>query len=117
MLKGQLYVPSANWILLIGCVLVILVFRESTRMEAAYGLAINISFIVTTPLMTVFLLQKRVPKMLALCFLVFYLIIEITFFIGNISKFVQGGWLKFLITAVLLTVLLCWWWDRKKKKW
>src|SRR3546814_681159 len=84
-------------------------------MESAYGLAINISFIVTTTLMTVFLLQKRVPKMLALCFLVFYLIIEITFFIGNISKFAHGGWLTLLITAVIFTVMLCWWWARKIK--
>src|SRR5690606_11743314 len=75
MIKGQLYVPSANWILLIGCITVILVFRESARMEAAYGLAINISFIVTTVLMTVFLLQKHVSKFIALGFLIFYLLI------------------------------------------
>jgi len=115
MLKGQLYVPSVNWILLIGCILVILVFRESARMEAAYGLAINISFIVTTTLMTVFLLQKRIPKVLAVCFLIFYLIIEVTFFIGNVSKFSHGGWLTLLITAVIFTVMLCWWWARKIK--
>lgn len=115
MLKGQLYVPSANWVLLIGCVLVILIFRESARMEAAYGLAINISFIVTTTLMTVFLLQKRVPKMLALSFMIIYLIIEITFFVGNVSKFSHGGWLTLLITAVVFSVMLCWWWARKIK--
>ncbi|GGC42434.1 putative potassium transport system protein kup [Parapedobacter defluvii] len=115
MLKGQLYVPSANWILLMGCVLVILVFRESARMEAAYGLAINISFIVTTLMMTVFLLQRRVSKVLAFGFLVVYLLIEIVFFVGNVSKFSHGGWLTLLITAVVFTVMLCWWWARKIK--
>lgn len=115
LLKGQLYVPSANWILLIGCVLVILVFRESARMEAAYGLAINISFIVTTTLMTVFLLQKRIPKALALSFFVIYLIIEITFFVGNVSKFSHGGWLTLLITLIVFFVMLCWWWARRIK--
>src|SRR5690606_37438150 len=115
LLKGQLYVPSANWILLIGCIIVILIFRESTRMEAAYGLAINISFIVTTLLMTVYLWQRHVPKLLVLSFLLFYLFIEITFFAGNASKFSHGGWLTLLITSLLFTVMLCWWWARKIK--
>ena len=115
MLKGQLYVPSANWILLIGCIVVILVFKESARMEAAYGLAINISFIVTTMLMTVLLLQRRVSKFIAFGFLVIYLLIEIVFFVGNVSKFTHGGWLTLLITAAVFTVMLCWWWARKIK--
>ncbi|GGG94600.1 putative potassium transport system protein kup [Parapedobacter pyrenivorans] len=115
LLKGQLYVPSANWILLIGCIIVILVFRESAKMEAAYGLAINISFIVTTVLMTVFLLQKRVPKIFAFSFLVVYLAIELTFFVGNVSKFTHGGWLTLLITAIIFSLMLCWWWARKIK--
>lgn len=115
LLKGQLYVPSANWILLIGCIVVILIFRESAKMEAAYGLAINISFMVTTVLMTVFLLQKRVPKALAIGFLAIYLVIESTFFIGNVSKFSHGGWLTLLITATIFSMMLCWWWARKIK--
>ena len=115
LLKGQLYVPSANWILFIGCIVVILIFRESAKMEAAYGLAINISFMVTTVLMTVFLLQKRVPKALAIGFLTVYLVIESTFFIGNVSKFTHGGWLTLLITATIFSMMLCWWWARKIK--
>lgn len=115
LLKGQLYVPSANWILLIGCIVVTLIFRESAKMEAAYGLAINISFMVTTVLMTVFLLQKRVPKALAIGFLAIYLVIESTFFIGNVSKFSHGGWLTLLITATIFSMMLCWWWARKIK--
>jgi len=115
LLKGQLYVPSANWILFIGCILVILVFRESAKMEAAYGLAINISFMVTTVLMTAFLLQKRVPKGLAFGFLGVYLAIEFTFFVGNVAKFTHGGWLTLLITAVVFSLMLCWWWARKIK--
>ncbi|WP_353181789.1 KUP/HAK/KT family potassium transporter [Parapedobacter lycopersici] len=115
MLKGQLYVPSANWILLIGCILVILIFGESAKMEAAYGLAINLSFIVTTVLMTVFLLHKRIPAYLSYAFLLFYLAIEISFLFGNVSKFSHGGWLTVLITALLFSVMLCWWWARKIK--
>src|SRR5690606_17591393 len=71
MLKGQLYVPSANWILLAGCVFIILIFQESARMEAAYGLAINISFLVTTVLMTVYLRNRHIPWYLCAAFLLF----------------------------------------------
>jgi K+ transporter len=115
MLKGQLYVPSANWILLIGCVFIILIFQESARMEAAYGLAINISFLVTTVLMTVYLRNRHIPLYLCAAFLLFYLFIESVFFIGNATKFSHGGWLTLLITGLLFTVMLCWWWARKIK--
>lgn len=115
LLKGQLYVPSANWILLAGCVLVVLIFRESARMEAAYGLAINISFLVTTVLMTVYLKNRHIPLYLCALFLISYLFIESVFLIGNATKFAHGGWLTLLITGLLFTVMLCWWWSRKIK--
>jgi len=115
MLKGQLYVPSANWILLVGCVFIILLFRESARMEAAYGLANNISFLVTTVLMTVYLKNKHVPLYLRAFFLLFFLFIESVFFVGNATKFTHGGWLTILITGLMFAVMGCWWWARKIK--
>ncbi len=115
LLKGQLYVPSANWILLLGCVFIVLVFQESARMEAAYGLAINISFLVTTALMTVYLRSKHIPLYLCILFLVGYLFIETVFLIGNANKFTHGGWLTILITGLMFAVMLCWWWARKIK--
>lgn len=115
MLKGQLYVPSANVILLTGCVFIILVFRESARMEAAYGLAINISFLVTTVLMTAYLRSRHIPLYLCVFFLCFYLFIETVFLLGNATKFSHGGWLTLLITALMFAVMLCWWWARKIK--
>ena len=61
--KGQLYVPSINFILYIGCMLIVAVFQHSSRMEAAYGLAINLTFITTTILMCVFLLRTYIQDM------------------------------------------------------
>lgn len=84
-------------------------------MEAAYGLAINISFLVTTVLMTVYLRNRHIPLYLCAAFLLFYLFIESVFFVGNATKFSHGGWLTLLITGLLFTVMLCWWWARKIK--
>lgn len=113
--KGQLYVPSANWMVWIGCVIIVLIFRTSANMEAAYGLAINISFLVTTVMMAVFLYRKHVPWYVIGLFLTVYLTIEITFFAGNAAKITHGGWLTVLITTFIFGVMLCWWWARKIK--
>src|SRR5690606_39120305 len=74
--KGQLYVPSINFILWIGCMVVVLIFQESRNMEAAYGLAINITFLMTTILMTGFLSKKHLPKYLVLSFFGIFLSME-----------------------------------------
>lgn len=113
--KGQLYVPSINTILWVGCMLVVLVFRESRNMEAAYGLAINITFIATTILMTVYLYRKRLPKYFVALFALVYLVVECAFLAGNVSKIAYGGWLTLLLSAVILFVMLVWWWARKIK--
>lgn len=113
--KGQLYVPSINTILWLGCMMVMLVFKESRNMEAAYGLAINITFITTTILMTVYLYRKRVPKYMVALFFVVYAFIELTFMAGNISKIANGGWLTLFLSAAILFVMLVWWWARKIK--
>lgn len=115
LIKGQLYVPSANLLLLAGCILIVLIFRESSAMEAAYGLAINISFMVTTVLVTVFLYQRHLSAYRYVPFLVFFLSLESVFFMGNVSKFAHGGWLTLLITGLLFCVMGCWWWARKIK--
>ncbi|RZK65994.1 MAG: potassium transporter Kup, partial [Pedobacter sp.] len=60
--KGQLYVPSMNWILMVGCIVVVLIFQKSVNMEAAYGLSITVAMLMTTILVSVFLMRKKVPK-------------------------------------------------------
>lgn len=113
--KGQLYVPSINLILYIGCILIVAVFQHSSRMEAAYGLAINLTFITTTILMCVFLLRVHIAKIWIVIFGVFYFTIEVVFLAGNLMKLTHGGWLTLLLASTLFTVMFAWYGARKIK--
>ena len=113
--KGQLYVPSVNAILWVGCVLVVLIFQRSANMEAAYGLAINLTFLMTTILLSVYLFRRHVPKVLIGLFLLVYLLIEGVFLAGNAAKITHGGWLTILLASMVFTVMLVWWWARRIK--
>ncbi len=106
--KGQLYVPSMNWILWAGCVLVMLIFEESTRMEAAYGLSITVTMLMTTILVAMFLKRKKYPTYLIAIFLAVYGIIELTFLYGNLAKILHGGWFTLLLGSVLFSVMWAW---------
>ncbi|MCY4779857.1 KUP/HAK/KT family potassium transporter [Sphingobacterium sp. UT-1RO-CII-1] len=113
--KGQLYVPSINLILYIGCMLIIAVFEKSSNMEAAYGLAINMTFIMTTILMCFFLARVHVPKIWIIIFALFYFTIEFSFLLGNFVKIEHGGWLTLLLASVLFIVMFSWHSARKIK--
>ena len=113
--KGQLYVPSINLLLWIGCMVVILIFEESRNMEAAYGLAINMTFLATSILIVAYLFKKHTPKYLIGLFVIVYFGIELSFLAGNAAKIVHGGWLTLLLASVIFAVMLCWWWARKIK--
>lgn len=107
-LKGQLYVPSINWLLWLGCVGVVLYFRESEHMEAAYGLAITMAMLSTTILMSYYLYTKCKSKVLVSMFLAVYLAIELGFLVANLSKFPHGGWVSLVIGGLLLSVMYIW---------
>ena len=112
-LRGQLYIPSINWLLFSGCIAVVLYFQESSRMEAAYGLAIVTTFIMTTILLTNYLVLYRYPKILAFTILPLYLIIESSFLAANLAKFTHGGWVTFLIASLIITVMITLYYSRK----
>jgi len=104
-LRGQIYIPSVNWFLWLGCVGVVLYFREAANMEAAYGLSIIITMLMTTLLVTYWLYIRRTHKVLVVLFVVVYLSLEITFMVANLSKFVHGGWITPLIASLLVVVM------------
>nr|WP_068888624.1 KUP/HAK/KT family potassium transporter [Pedobacter panaciterrae] len=106
--KGQLYVPSMNWILMVGCIIVVLIFQKSVNMEAAYGLSITVAMLMTTILVSVFLLRKKVPKYLIGLFLLIYGIIELTFLVGNAAKILHGGWFTVILGMTLFSVMWTW---------
>ena len=113
--KGQLYVPSINLILYLGCILIIAVFRKSSNMEAAYGLAINLTFITTTALMCYYMVRKRVPKIWIALFAIVYFVIELAFLAGNLVKFTHGGWLTLVLASAIFFVMYAWYMARKIK--
>jgi KUP system potassium uptake protein len=106
--KGQLYVPSVNWLLCAGCIGVVLLFKHSDHMEAAYGLSITVAMLMTTILVSHFLRRKKVPNYIVNIFLVIYLLIEGTFLTGNLVKFVHGGWFTLSIGFCLFTIMWTW---------
>lgn len=114
-LKGQLYVPSMNWILWIGCLIVIFLFKRSENMEAAYGLSITLAMLMTTILVSEYLKRKKIPIYLVITFMVVYGTIELTFFVGNMSKFLHGGWFTIMLGSILFAVMWAWYSARKIK--
>ena len=111
--KGQMYISSINWILYFCCIFVILFFRESKNMEAAYGLTINITMLMTTVLLCIYLYQRKVPKILIALLLVLYLGIEGSFLIANLNKFLHGGWFTILLGGVLFLIMYVWFSGRR----
>ena len=104
-IRGQLYIPSINFLLFIGCVFVVLHFKESGNMEAAYGLAITLCMIMTTILLGYFMVLKRVPLIIIISVEIIYLTIEVSFFISNIQKFSHGGYVTVIIAGILAAVM------------
>lgn len=112
--KGQIYIPSVNAILWIGCILIILYFQDSSHMEAAYGLAITLAMITTTILLSYFLLFKlHWNKFLVGIFLTIFLMIEISFFIANVVKFKEGGYITVIAGGIFFFVMYSSYFARK----
>lgn len=107
-LKGQLYIPSLNWLLLAGCIGVTLYFRESSNMEGAYGLAIVLCMLMTTTLLNFYMHLKRYNPIFITAVITMYLVIEAGFLYANLSKFMHGGWITLLIASVLILIMSIW---------
>jgi len=113
--KGQLFIPAVNTMLLVGCVGVVLYFRESSRMGAAYGLAIIITMIATTILFANYMVLHRVKSVFVWIFLVGYLIIELTFLTALMQKFTHGGYITMIVASVFFLIMYVWFKSRKIK--
>lgn len=113
--KGQLYVPSINWLLWLGCLVVVFTFQASAKMEAAYGLSITVAMLMTTILLSIYLRRKKFPTYLIVIFLTVYLLIELTFLAGNLAKIFHGGWFTLVLGSILFSVMWAWSSARKIK--
>lgn len=107
-LKGQLYIPSINWLLLAGCVGIVLYFKESGKMEAAYGLAIVLCMIMTTLLLMYYMVMRRIAAYIIIPIILLYLVIEFSFLVACLDKFAHGGYVTLLIAALLIFIMTIW---------
>lgn len=114
-LRGQIYVPSINIMLFIGCVAMVLGFKESKNMEAAYGLSISITMLMTTLLYCTYLYVKRGSYFLVGLTAFVFLTIELCFLAANLNKFMHGGYVTVFIGSVLFAVMFIWFKARKIK--
>lgn len=112
-LRGQLYIPSVNWILYIGCVGIVLYFRESSNMEAAYGLAIILGMMMTSILLTFYMMIKHYNRIFIALFIIVYAVIESTFLVANLSKLSHGGWVSLFISCILIGIMGMWFQARR----
>ncbi|WP_027385640.1 KUP/HAK/KT family potassium transporter [Chryseobacterium gregarium] len=113
--KGQMYIPRINWGLLLLCIVVVLHFRESGKMEAAYGLSITVTMLMTTILLVFWLLKRRVNKVVILFFALVYMAIELGFFSANIIKFFEGGWITVILAGFIGVCMYAWYNGRSIK--
>lgn len=113
--KGQLFIPWLNAMMYIGCVGVVLYFQTSSRMEAAYGLAIIVTMLMTTILFANYLVSHRVKASWIWVFLIGYLIIEGGYLIALLQKFTHGGYITVVIGGLMFLIMYIWFRSRKIK--
>ena len=106
--KGQLYIAEVNRILWAGCSLVVLYFQSGARMESAYGLAITVTMLMTTLLISVYLSKLRKLPVLAGLVLLVFGTIEAVFFLSSLGKFTHGGYVTVILTLLLLILMVIW---------
>jgi len=112
-LKGQIYIPSVNTILWVGCILMILYFKNSAHMEAAYGFSITIAMLMTTVLLTYYLVFiKKVKTTWVVLILIIFSVIEFSFFIANVVK-IKERWMFLFFELFIFMVMYVWYFSRK----
>ncbi len=114
--KGQLYIPSINWLLFVGCVGIILYFKESKYMEHAYGLSIILGMMMTTTLLNYYLIMKRVKWYFMTPLITLYATIEIGFLYANVSKFMEGGYVTLFVAIFMIFIMSTWFLAKKISK-
>lgn len=106
--KGQLYVPQVNWLLMLGCIFVVLYFRESKNMEAAYGLSVTLTMLMTTILLFVYMRSRRFNPLITFGLAGLFLVIEMAFLIANLEKFHEGGYVSVFVGIALFAIMWTW---------
>lgn len=113
--RGQLFIPAINALLFVGCCGIVLYFKNSGSMEAAYGLAITLCMMATTILFANYLVLQRVKPFWIYLYLFVYFVIESSFLVANLDKFPHGGFATFVVGGLFVLVMYVWYKSRKIK--
>ncbi|GAB3929289.1 KUP/HAK/KT family potassium transporter [Larkinella terrae] len=115
-IRGQVYIPALNWMLMVSCFAVVLYFKESKNMEAAFGLSVNLTMLMTTLLLGMYLYVRHVNLFIVGVLLTIYLAIEGGFLAANLRKFSHGGWVSLLLGSVIVGIMLIWYYGSRIKR-
>ena len=115
-IKGQIYIPAINWMLMCGCLGMVLYFKESTKMEAAFGLSVTLTMLTTTFLINFYLYSRRVPIYVIALVTGVFLTVELTFLVANLQKLREGGWITIVIGSCLSALMVIWWMGKNIKR-
>ena len=106
--KGQLYIPLVNNTLMVGCICIVAIFQTSSHMEAAYGLAITITLMTTSILLTTYLFSVKKKRVFAVIYALCFGVIEVIFFISCLGKFIHGGFVAIIIALIIASIMIVW---------
>lgn len=115
-IKGQMYIPSVNFALMFFCLLIVITFETSSNLEAAYGLSITLSMLMTTILLLLYFIRSNKPLWFSIPITLFFFIIEFSFFIANMQKFAHGGFASILIAGAVFVLMYSWYNGRRIKR-
>lgn len=115
---GQVYVPTLNWMLFAGTLTLIIAFRSSSALAGAYGIAIASTMLIDTVLVIMLLRVRREPRHRAIIALLTAVVaVELAFFLSNLLKFDDGGWLPIAVAAVAYILMMTWQEGRRTLNW
>jgi KUP system potassium uptake protein len=106
---GQIYIPAVNWTLLVMVLLLVIGFKESTALAAAYGISVSGTMLITTAMLAVLIFQVwKWNRWLAGLVIGLFAVVDAIFFASNVTKILDGGWFPLCVAAVIFTVLTTW---------
>ncbi|HEU0034397.1 MAG TPA: potassium transporter Kup [Kofleriaceae bacterium] len=108
--EGQIYIPEMNWLLMIGCIILVLQFRSSSGLAAAYGIAVTGTMGITSYLFYLVCIRRwKMSRAHAMWFLVPFLTIDVAFFAANAAKILDGGWFPLAVGVAVFAIMTTWW--------
>ncbi len=106
--RGQIYIPVVNWLLLAAVLFLVIEFRSSSKLAAAYGLAVSGDLLIGSLLLSIVVIFVRPRRIWLLALVAVFAVVEFMFLLSNLGKFLEGGWLPLLVAILMFTVLSTW---------